>query len=96
MAGPLASPTTPRWDIGHYGEGAVTFGSGDLRCASGAAARLAVLLDDVNSRHKVRKSASGGPEFVNETVKVQANRARGMLHPALDKLAAAQNAGGAK
>jgi hypothetical protein len=96
MAGPPASPTTPRWDISFHGEGAVTFGPGDLRTAGGAAARLAVMLDDLNTRHKIRRAPSGGPEFVNETVKVQANRARGTLHPALDKLAAARNAGGAK
>lgn len=87
MAGPVASPTTPRWDVTFYDEGAVVLGPNDLRSAGGAAARLAVLLDDVNTRHPIRRAPSGGPEFVTETVKVQAHRARGSLRPALDKLA---------
>ncbi|WP_411146990.1 hypothetical protein [Streptomyces sp. x-80] len=85
MEGPPASPTAPRWYAPGYSGAAVSFGGGDLRSADGAAARLAVLLDDLS--HRIRQ-APGHPAFTRAPIDDQARRARGSLRPQLHARAA--------
>ncbi|MFD8610536.1 hypothetical protein [Streptomyces sp. NPDC059631] len=93
MEGPPASPTAPRWYAGFSGA-TVHLGKGDVRHADGAAARLALLLDDLDRMPGIRRTP-GAPEFTRAPVSEQAHRARGTLRPQLDALAARQ-AGAAK
>lgn len=83
MAGPPASPDAPRWFAG-IGGAAVDLSAGDVRNTDGAAARLAVLLDDLDRATGVR-SAIGAPEFTRVPISEQARRGRGALHPQLDQ-----------
>ncbi|MEU7581957.1 hypothetical protein AB0B50_30715 [Streptomyces sp. NPDC041068] len=93
MEGPPASPTAPRWHAG-FGSAMVDLGKGDVRNADGSGPRLAVLLDDLDRAHGIRKTALA-PEFTRDHIVEQAHRARGALRPALDTLAE-QPSGGAK
>ncbi|MYU51297.1 MULTISPECIES: hypothetical protein [Streptomyces] len=86
MQGPSASPTAPRWYAGFSGA-TVDLGQGGIRHADGAAARLAVLLDDLDRTAGIR-TAAGHPAFTRTPVIDQARRARGALSPQLDCLAA--------
>ncbi|GHA19696.1 hypothetical protein ACFOOM_10075 [Streptomyces echinoruber] len=85
MQGPPASPTAPRWYFALSGA-TVHLGGDDVRHADGAAARLAVLLDDLDRAAGIRK-AGDAPEFTRAPIIEQAHRARGALRPQLDRLA---------
>ncbi|MFE6742326.1 hypothetical protein [Streptomyces tubercidicus] len=84
MAGPPASPTAPRWRSGLSGS-TVHLGGDDIRHADGAAARLTVLLTDLDQARGIR-TAAGDPAFTRAPINGQAHRARGALRPPLDQL----------
>ncbi|MEU3277295.1 hypothetical protein [Streptomyces antibioticus] len=85
MEGPPASATAPRWHAGFSGA-TVHLGGVDVRHADGAAARLALLLDDLDQAAPIR-TAAGGTAFTRAPITEQAHRARGVLRPQLDQLA---------